>query len=69
MRASLRSSEMETHRTIGEIVETARRESALPNSEGKWQSVPKGQDQLKVVELEAKETDKALGKILKQIGI
>ncbi len=56
-------------RPIAEIVDTARRVSAFQPPEGKLQSVPGGQDKLDVIESEAKETDKALRKILKQLGV
>jgi hypothetical protein len=52
-----------------EIVETAVRDSAFLNPAGKPQSVPEGQDKLKVIESEARETDKALKVILEKIGI
>lgn len=52
-----------------EILDTARRDSAFQTTEGKPQSVPEGQDKLDVIEAEAKEADKALRKILKQLGV
>ena len=59
----------ETYRPIGEIVATARRDSANQQSAGKWQSLPAGQDNLDAIESDARETDKALRKILKQLGV
>ncbi|MCF7732253.1 MAG: hypothetical protein K9N23_11220 [Akkermansiaceae bacterium] len=45
------------------------RDSAFLNPAGKPQSVPEGQDKLKVIEAEARETDKALKEILEKLGV
>ena len=63
------SANAETYRPIAEIVETAVRDSAFLNPAGKPQSVPEGQDKLKVIEAEARETDKALKQILEKLGV
>ncbi|MEZ5327523.1 MAG: type I restriction-modification system subunit M N-terminal domain-containing protein [Verrucomicrobiales bacterium] len=66
----IHTSDAETYRPIAEeIVETAMRDSAFLNPAGKPQSVPEGQDKLKAIEAEARETDKALGQFLKQLGV
>jgi hypothetical protein len=59
----------EPFRPPSEIVETAARDSAFPESEGTLQSVPEGQDERKIIEAEARETDKALKEILTKLGI
>lgn len=78
-KAGFQAEGAETSRTLAQIVETARRDSAVLYPEGIPQSVPEGQGKLKVidrsaeatakVEPEAKETDKAHGEILKQLVI
>ncbi len=65
----IHAGDSETYRPIGEIVATARRDSASPNPEGNLQSVPAGQDELDAIEAEAKETAKALRKTLKHLGV
>jgi hypothetical protein len=52
-----------------ENVATATRDCAIVKSAGKPQSVPGGQDKLKVIEAEARETDKALKEILVKLGV
>jgi hypothetical protein len=49
---------------IAEIVETDLRDSAFLNPASKLQSEPEGQDKRKVIEVEARETDKALAEYL-----
>jgi len=65
----IHTGDAETYRPIGEIVATARRDSANQQTAGKPQSLTGGQDNLDAIEAEARETDKALRKILNQLGV
>lgn len=56
-------------RTFDRVVATAPRDSTFVEPASKLQSVPEGQDKRKVIDAEARETDKALDKILKQLGV
>ena len=69
MKLAFRLEGFTLHQPNPRIVDTARRDSAFRDPEGKWQSVPEEQDQLDVIEAEARETDKALREILKKIGV
>ena len=56
-------------RTFDRAIATDPRDSAFVKPASKLQSVPGGQDKRKVIEAEARETDKALDKIRKQLGV